>query len=363
MYIGVAVSGGVDSLYALLRLKEEGHNVLALHGIFLDSDEREQENTLIKIRNTIDLLHIPLEVLDLRNAFKEKVLDPSLLAWKNGKTPNPCALCNRFIKFGLLFSHALHMGCDAFATGHYVRTTIFSQPPCPASPNDKTKDQSYFLSLIDPHVLHKCCFPLKDTTKAFCRAWIHEKGLSVPLAQESQDVCFIPGTCKLETFLEDTWKKQHLPLPEPGPLLLVEAPGKKPVVIGTHKGLYRYTEGQRRGLGIPFREGLYVLEKDLEANALIVGPKACLGMTACSGHNVNTFPAPQFIPHTCLVKVRYRQTPCPAEVSVSEDTLTIRFASPVFPTAQGQLASLLSPSGEILAGALVDHIDFAYRDM
>ena len=239
----VAVSGGSDSLYALLYLREEGWNVHALHALFLPSATAGGA-----ARDLADLcagLGIPFETLDLSKAFFRSVMEPFAMEHARARTPNPCALCNRAMKFGLLLEHALQDG-GMYATGHFASMqehpvygmTLRAAAYAP-------KDQSYFLSLVPIEKLRRCIFPLAGISKPDARAWLARRGYSVPLPSESQEICFIPGDNHC-AWLEQWQRKRMINLPGPGPVLLART-GQ---VIARHSGLWRYTEGQRRGLGI-----------------------------------------------------------------------------------------------------------------
>lgn len=368
--VAVAVSGGVDSLCALLLLRRAGYELLALHGLFLPEQcaplPGGAADPLPGLQAACRTLDIPLHTVDLRLAFQREVIDPFARAYAEGRTPNPCALCNRAVKFGALLDAALALGADRLATGHYARLLPPRQgdahaPPLLAAARDSAKDQSYFLSLVPAARLQRALFPLAAQSKARSMALVAEAGLSVPLPRESHDICFVPGgEAAYQPFLMEQWRARGLEAPGAGPVLLAkktdgEAGG--PHEIGRHQGLWRYTEGQRRGLGIAHREPLYVLRKDRAANTLIVGPRALLGMTACVAGAVNILVPPENWPERVLARLRHRQRAVPARARLEGGRLRIVLDEPQFPGAPGQVAALYDADGIVLAGGIVERLE------
>ena len=373
--VAVAVSGGVDSLCALVMLRNAGFRVLALHGLFLPDGPTAAPAGLAEACAALD---VPLHVADLRAEFEREVLTPFAAAYAQGRTPNPCAYCNRAIKFGLLLDTALALGADKLATGHYAR--LVPNPhtntamgmntgtgdnsealPLLASATDAAKDQSYFLSLVPRQRLGRALFPLHGQTKDQTRAIVAAAGLSVPLPSESQDICFAPPVAQpgmsaaeaYRPFLERRWQAAGTIAPGPGPVLLRDAEGNERE-IARHKGLWRYTEGQRKGLGIAHTEPLFVLAKNSAANTLVVGPRALLGIRTCVTGPANIALPPHLWPDNLLVRLRHRQRPCPASVRVADGCLHILLDESQFPTAPGQVAAVYDEEGRVLAAGVVE---------
>lgn len=380
MRIAVAVSGGVDSLCALLLLRRAGHEVLALHALLAEGAEGAPA-PLPGLVEACGRLGVPLHVADLRGRFAGEVIAPFAQAYAAGQTPNPCALCNRHIKFGALLDTALELGADMLATGHYARLLPQSRRGAPGPllgmARHAPKDQSYFLSLVPKERLKRVLFPLAELDKPACAALVAEAGLAVPVPGESHDICFAPGGVDAyRDFLERKWEELGLTPSGAGPVLLCtektvdagEAQDRRHTSeearplprIGTHAGLWRYTEGQRRGLGIAHTEALHVLRKDAAANALVVGPRALLGMRGCVVGKVNVMAEPAFWPERPQVRCRYGGGLVPAEVRLEESPdgqkLHVRFNEACFPTAPGQAVALYDEDGAVLAGALVEAV-------
>lgn len=369
MRIAVAVSGGVDSLCALLLLREAGHEVFALHAL-LAQPAPEGASPLPGLAEACRLLGVPLRVVDLRERFEARVIAPFARDYAAGRTPNPCALCNRRIKFGALLDAALELGADRLATGHYARLVSRTRGGAPgpliATAAHAPKDQSYFLSLVPRERLCRVMFPLADMAKATCAARVARAGLAVPVPKESHDLCFAPGGVDAyREFLAQKWEALGLRPGGPGPVLLCEETAEKAGEgtgarqlrqIGTHAGLWRYTEGQRRGLGLAWAEPLHVLCKDVAANALLVGPRRLLGMRGCVARMENLAVNPRFWPARPLVRCRYGGAPAPATVRLEGEKLEIMFDEVSFPTAPGQVAILCDQDGVVLAGGIVEEL-------
>ena len=368
--VAVAVSGGVDSLCALVMLRNAGYRVLALHGLFLPDGPTDAPAGLAE---ACAALGVPLHVADLRAAFQREVLAPFAAAYAQGRTPNPCAFCNRAIKFGVLLDTALNLGADNLATGHYARLVpgpaidtdhIGEALPLLASAADAAKDQSYFLSLVPRERLGRALFPLHGQTKEQTRALVAAAGLAVPLPSESQDICFAPPVAQpgmsaaeaYRPFLERHWQAAGTVAPGPGPVLLRDTLGNQRE-IARHKGLWRYTEGQRKGLGIAHTEPLFVLAKNSATNTLVVGPRALLGIRNSVTGAANIALPAHLWPAKLLVRLRHRQRPCPAGVRVEDGCLHILTDEPQFPTAPGQVAAVYDEEGRVLAAGVVEEME------
>lgn len=350
MSTAVAVSGGGDSLAALLALRDAGRafgdGVLALHGLFLPPADDAVPQGLVEACARLD---VPLHLVDLRAEFEALVAAPFAAEYLAGRTPNPCARCNALLKFGLLLDHALELGARALATGHFAASGPHPVYGWALSRGaDPVKDQSYFLSLVPRERLMRALFPLAQRLKAEARAELDTRGYPPPLPEESQEICFVPGD-DYRAFLTGRCRQ----LPEGGQAVLPDG-----TVVGTHQGLWRSTIGQRRGLGIAWREPLYVLDKDLSRNTLVVAPRAALLVQGFTAGEVNVLVKPQFWPAEVLVQTCYREAAKPARVQVCGGvsalrSLTVQYDEPQLRPAPGQVAALYDSGGAVLAGAVV----------
>jgi tRNA-specific 2-thiouridylase len=353
--VAAALSGGVDSAVAALLLLEERYDVFAVTMRLWHERDAEEAGVppcdpTLGARRVADALGIDLHVVDVSVPFKEHVVDRFIAEYSAGRTPNPCLYCNRLIKFGHLLEQAAALGAGRLATGHYARRAW--NPTAGVwqlrTGIDRTKDQSYFLYLLDQGQLSRALFPLGTWTKARVRARAAESGLPVAHVEESQDLCFISGG-DYRRFL-----RQHAPGAfVPGPIL--DAGGRR---IGEHEGLAHYTVGQRSGIGIAAPEPLYVLRLDVERNALVVGTRGQLGRDHLLANEVNWVAgAPPPEPVEAQVKIRYRARPVPATVTpLPGHRAAVGFSESLRDITPGQGAVFYQ--GEVvLGGGLITHHD------
>lgn len=341
-----AMSGGVDSSVCALLLQEAGYAVRGATMVLRD----DQESTCGSSRDVEDAravcqrLGIPHDAFDLRDRFDAAVVRPFCDAYLEGRTPNPCIACNRFLKFESLQQRRRELGFDYVATGHYARRRWDAATgrwqllrAC-----DPAKDQSYVLYHLTQDTLAHMLFPLGELTKGEVRELARARGFVTAAKPESQDICFVPdgdyarfieGRCGADTAFN------------PGEI--VDREGR---VLGGHAGLIRYTIGQRKGLGIAAREPLYVLVKDTAANRLIVGFKDELLSVGVVASDVNFISGDVWQgPREVLVKTHYRQHPVPAVAEqTGVDELTVAFDEPQRAAAPGQAAVLYE--GDIVLG-------------
>lgn len=354
--VAVALSGGMDSLYSLLSLRESGVGLFGLHALFLPPYLRQPgaDEALERLKAGAAALGVALHVADLSKEFEDEVIRPFARAYLAGKTPNPCARCNQAMKFGLLREEAARLGARRIATGHYVKRLDFPDGPAILAADDESKDQSYFLALTPLESLARAVFPLARRKKADIARELAERGVEVPQKAESQEICFISGD-DYRSFLRDYARRGGLEPGGPGPIRLPD--GRD---LGRHAGLWAYTQGQRHGLGIAWKEPLYVLGKDIPDNALIVGPKSVFGRGPCLCAAPNCLADPALWPETVLAKTRYRQPMAPARAEFctegGERRLRLRFldSEAQAPAAPGQVAALYAPTPHgprLLAGA------------
>ena len=335
----IALSGGADSLMSLMLLRETGADVSAVHARFLPDVNDALEDGL---RGLCASLDVPFAIVDLRREFEELVVAPFVKAYESGLTPNPCAVCNPAIKFGLLLDRVRELGAGRLATGHYARLEERPWGPALFRGLDPSKDQSYFLSMVPRERFAAVVFPLAAWTKAEVRQALADRGLTPPAGGESQEVCFIPADYR------DFLRRRGARLSGPGPICLADG-----TELGRHRGLWNHTIGQRKGLGIAWKEPLYVTGKDFGKNRLIVGPRAETLAGGCLTGPPNLLCPAQEWPQEVLVQTIYRQRPEAACVEVADGALRVTFSEPRAIPTPGQVAAVYSSRGQVLAGAVI----------
>ena len=270
MRVVAAMSGGVDSSVTAALLKEQGHEVIGIHMKLHDAPPPSVNGPVSKTccglddvldcRRVADKLSIPFYVMDLRQAFKKSVMKPFSDSYIKGFTPNPCIQCNGVLKFKILLQRAKALGASYLATGHYAR---ISNGSTLMKAVDHKKDQSYFLFPITKKALSQTLFPLGGMTKPEVRAHAHRLGLITAKKKESQDVCFIPKGDYTEFIESQVPTQERAQTGE-----FVTEDGK---VVGHHQGHWRFTIGQRKGLGIALGRPIYVVDIDSQNNRVVVG--------------------------------------------------------------------------------------------
>lgn len=330
------MSGGVDSSVAAALVKESGAETV---GVFMRIYPDSLGGSEKRAQKIAQVLNIPFFVLDLRKEFKEKIINYFLKEYKRGETPNPCVLCNKEIKFGLLLKQVKKMKAEFLATGHYAR--VQAQKLLKAK--DKEKDQTYFLWQLEQKKLKHILFPVGGYTKKQVRNLAKEFKLPVLDIPESQEVCFIKNTCN--DFLLKHLKKN------PGDI--INTKGK---VIGQHNGLWFYTIGQRKGINISGKKPLYVLEKNIKKNILIVTKsKKDLESKELIVKDINwIFGKAPKLPLDIMAKVRYRT--CSSRAKIIKDAKTKKYKV-VFDKSQRAITSgqsiVFYKGGELLGGGII----------
>jgi len=311
----IAMSGGVDSSVAALRMKEAGYDCTGVTmrlyrepGFAAScpksccSDEDEEDAALV-----CHQLGIPHESICFSQLFERQVIRRFVAEYESGRTPNPCIDCNRFLKFEALLEYARNSGFDVLATGHYARVR-FSEEAGRwqlLKAADTGKDQSYVLYMLTQEKLSKLRFPLGELSKAETRQIARAHGLVNAKKHDSQDICFVPDG-DYARFLE-RWTGKTYPAGE-----IVDQSGR---AVGRHCGLIRYTVGQRRGLGLPMGERIYVLGRDTEKNELIVGPEGALYRRELAAADFNWLSIPEPTePIRAAARTRSHQAEHPATV-------------------------------------------------
>ncbi len=331
----VGMSGGVDSSVAVLLLKQEGYDV---HGFTLYMWEdgrcsgREDVEAAVAVARKIG---IPHTVIDVRKQFESEVVNYFLDEYRNGRTPNPCALCNQRIRFGSFWHSVERAGADFLSTGHYSRIVEESGEYFLARAKDEKKSQEYFLALIPKRHLSRLIFPLGELTKTQVRAIASEYDLPV-VCRESQDICFIPDG-NTASFL-----RRHL---EEKPGNIVDLEGN---VLGTHQGIWFHTIGQRKGLGIAASEPFYVISVDVKNNRVIVGSRSALSGSSFRLSHLNRFTDRDLseLALTCKIRYAFPEVPCRLEGD------QVILDHPVDAITPGQLGVIYWEDRVVMAGII-----------
>ena len=381
--IVVAMSGGVDSSVAAALLKDQGHEVIGMMlrlwsepGVIEDDGiERVAQNKCCSLeavddaRRVARMLDIPFYLVNVEQEFKENVVDFFYQEYVAGRTPNPCLVCNRHIRFTLLLKRALALDADYLATGHYVRV---DDHPVTGKRRlrravDREKDQSYVLHVLNQQQLAHACFPLGPYTKPQVRAMAAERGMSVATKAESQEICFVAQN-DYRGFINryaaslaetgdivpiGTTAGSVITVPRPGPIY--DQGGK---LLGRHRGLAYYTIGQRKGLGLTSHEPLHVLQIDAVENTLIVGPAQALEKTSFTVRNMHYLSgAIPTEPFEAAVRVRYKASEQVALVTPLEGNralVTLVHPQRAITPGQGAVFYGGEDGDEVLCGGIIE---------
>lgn len=366
----VAMSGGVDSSAAALLLLRAGYEVVGMTALlFGDASAGGPccgKEGACAARSVCDTLGLEHHWVDMSELFEKQVIERFLDAYEDGRTPNPCSDCNRFIKFDAFFELADKSGCELLATGHYARIEPVGAtlcvaledrlgramaPPLLKTAADPNKDQSYFLACIPPEKLARICFPLGGLTKPEVRALAAEAGLPTASRRESQDVCFMANGAGIAELLG--WHRGRVP--EPGRIL--DDSGRE---LGQHRGIEHYTIGQRRGLGLGGgTEGLSVQLLDPANNTVVVAPPERYPVRALHLTDFTDMaPGLWRIGETVEARSRYRQQPWQGVVSRTADgRASVYPQSTLYSAARGQWC--VGYSGDtVLFGGIIDAVEY-----
>ena len=338
--IAVAMSGGVDSAVALLKSLPNAIGVTLR--LWLDPDGPDSERAccspeaVLAARATCHSLGVPHVTLDLREEFRRAVVDPFVRGYQGGETPNPCINCNGGFRFARLLAFARRAGADTLATGHYARIVEHRGRLLLARALDSAKDQSYMLARLDPAKLHRISFPLGAQTKAETRGEAERAGLSVAGREESQEACFLAGD-DYRSFLE----RRGLEAQEGS---IVDEDGQE---IGRHGGYWRFTPGQRKGLGVAAQAPLYAIRSDASTNTVVVGPLEALARTIIEASGDLYVPVQR-----AQAKLRYRSDAVLARVHEQDGGFRLELDRPAYGVAPGQAAVLYEDDVVVGAGLI-----------
>ena len=333
----VAISGGVDSAAAAILLKERGYNV---RGVTLRLKPHNLADKDIEDAKAVaDTLNIPLDVLDMREDFK-KVTDYFCNEYLHGRTPNPCVMCNPNVKLGKLLEYTLAQGGDLLATGHYANIVKDENGAYYIKRNPSSKDQSYFLCGLNQHILSHVIFPIADLSKPEIRQLASDNNIPVAEKKDSQEVCFIPDNDYI-SFIE----REFNPKATPGDFL--SSSGEK---LGTHSGIYKYTIGQRKGLGIALGKPAFVVEIRPETNEVVIGTNEDVFGMSLIADRLNAMSIPEYTDGMeVIAKIRYNHEGAKCRITkLSEDCIRCDFEEPQRAITPGQ--AVVFYDGDIVVG-------------
>lgn len=348
MKIAAGLSGGVDSTVAAKLLMEQGHSVCGVTLLLLSDTiagtDRQTDSMIKEAAQAAQLLGIPHRIYDFRTEFQRQIIAYFIESYRCGETPNPCYLCNQRIKFGLFLERALQEGFDAIATGHYARVIRNEAERYTLERGvDIGKDQSYFLALLSQEQLSRSLFPLAELTKQEVRLIAEKAGLVNAHKADSQDICFVPNddyTAVIEALAPGSFHEGAF----------IDKDGK---TVGTHRGLHRYTIGQRRGLALSFGYPVYVVEKSVADNTITIGTEDELAAASCSVRDINWITEIPREPFYAAVKTRYRQQLKRARIEpIGTDRARVIFDEPERAVARGQ-AAVFYCDNRVLGGGIV----------
>ena len=334
----VAMSGGVDSSVCAYLLKQEGYDVVGATMKLIDNDSTNQ--SINDAKEVCDSLGIKHYVFDLVKEFKDIVISNFIDSYKNGETPNPCVVCNKYFKFGYFYEEVKKLGYDYMATGHFARVIdgklVFS--------NTSNKDQSYFLYGINKDVLNHVIFPLeKYNSKDEVREIAKNANLKVFSKKDSQEVCFVPND-DYKAFLEG--KIDNV---KSGNIILTDG-----TVLGKHNGLINYTIGQRKGLNIGYKEALYVVDLDTVNNNVIVGSNDDLMHDELIAEDINLLV--DELPNEVYAKVRSRGNLKEVKVALEDNKMRVKFKESERAITKGQSVVLYDKDMTCLGGGIIKEI-------
>lgn len=348
------MSGGVDSSVAAALLKEQGHEVIGMtmqiwdYSRFSAPDGQTfgsccSLDDVHDARRVAEQLDIPFYVINFEDAFQKAVIDQFCDDYFAGRTPNPCVLCNQVLKFERLLHKARELQADALVTGHYAQIIQHEDRYRLVKGIDAGKDQTYFLFTLTQEQMSVVRFPLGQMTKDEVRQHAARFDLRVADKAESQDICFVPDGDYVR-FLEEERGAGQMD----GQIVHVDGE-----VLGSHKGTYRYTVGQRKGLGLSWPEPLYVVRIVAENRQVVVGEKHHLAVSELEMVDTNwQIPVPT-VPLSAFCRIRYRHQEVPAVITVTgERTARVTFSEPQKGVTPGQ-AAVIYQDDEVLGGGWI----------
>ena len=334
----LGMSGGVDSSVSAILLQKQGYEVV---GITMKLHSADSEKTVKDARKVCNKLGIEHYVCDFQNEFEDKVINDFVCKYKMCETPNPCIECNKFLKFGAMYDKTIELNCSYIATGHYAISEYDEKYKMHVIKKSKStyKDQSYVLYSINPKIMDKILFPLGNfKSKDEIRSIARENGLEIANKPDSEDICFILDNNYVR-FLESEKKF----IPKEGNI--VDTRGK---ILGKHSGLYKYTIGQRKGMGISNPVPLYVIGYNIMKNELIVGEEDKLYKNIVKLKNFNNLLGIDINNLKVKAKIRYGAKEADAEIHNNNGNIEVIFDKPQRAVTPGQ--SLVCYIDDVLVG-------------
>ena len=350
----IAMSGGIDSTVSALLLRERGYDLVGCTFRTFDSIRESclaKEKGCCSIESIMEAKHnaeqmgFEHHIVDYRDTFRRQVIQNFVEEYNRGRTPNPCVLCNAYIKWGELLRMADEMGCDYIATGHYARIREHDGHMYLATAADTHKDQTYFLWRLTEQNLRRTIFPLGDLTKDQVRQIARDHGYeTLAKKRESQEICFVPDN-DYRRFLRDEGVETH-----PGEYI-----DREGHVLGRHEGFQHYTIGQRKGLGIALGSPRFVTHIDAEQNRVMLGERDDLLATEATATDLMLID-PEALRANPVVeaRVRYRSPAVKARVAIENDRIRLQFEQPVWGITPGQ-SLVLYQDGRVVGGGLLEN--------
>lgn len=347
--VAVLMSGGVDSSTTACLLQDQGYDVVGVTGWLIKSGSRCCDTGMIDAARVCEQLDIEHHAVDLRELFKNEIIDQFHGSYARARTPLPCSLCNTIIKWGALLNYGRkHLGATYVATGHYARIVDTPEGRKLARALDPKKDQSYVLWGISREQLQATLLPMGDYTKDEIRSIASGRGLVSADRPDSQDLCFIPLGTTTQQYLSNFLEVK------PGPIMHAVT-GE---FLGEHQGTHNFTIGQRRGIGVAYSEPLYVTAIDPDTRAVYVGPKEALLRRELTASDINWLvESPPVEPFRALAKIRYNSAASPALVTPLDGgrSLKVLFDDPQPAITPGQVLGIYDTTDTyILGGGWID---------
>ena len=342
----LGMSGGVDSSTSALILKKQGYDVIGCTMIL--HDEEKSKSAVEDAKKVCEKIGIPHYTVDFQKDFKCKVIQKFIKEYENARTPNPCVECNKELKFKRFYEKAKELGCEYISTGHYAKIEYskkYKQNVLKKSNADK-KDQTYFLYTIPREELDNIVFPLENfKDKEDIRELAKKENLAVATKKDSQEICFIEDD-DYKRFLNENMDRK----PKKGNIIL--RTGEK---VGTHNGLIYYTIGQRKGLGVSYKEPLYVVELRKKTNEVVVGTEKELYSDSLFANELNWQVFDEFPDEIkCFAKIRYRAKEAEAIVKkVDNKKVEVMFMKPQRAITKGQSVVFYDEEGIVLGGGKI----------